>query len=602
METEYDADPDAAGRRAWRTHALSYFPPPDKPDILSWSERHVVYPHSDRCPRFSRDFAYWLNEPLQSITSGAWRVVSMMAPTGCGKTTMLETLACYAVTIEKGNILIAHQTDADSMTFGETRLLPMLEAIPACRERLPHNRHKVRKAEILFSDMGLYLGGANMSSLQSKSCRYVVLDEAWLLKGSMLREAMGRTHDRAASVVLVVGQGGVVNDEHDRLHQTTQQHTFGWLCPECASWHPYSFRGDLRYDNTRDERNIWNWRELAASVRMVCKKCGTEFADTEANRRLLSRSGSYRPIPCNGLPDRVGYTFACLAVWWIPWSTTVIEFVQANERKKVGDYTPLRQWIQKRCAEPWSEENEAPEVVFTASGYTMAEYEDGHPIDGEVMRFLSVDRQRDHFWAVLRAWRADGSSMMLFCGRLLEWSQVPALATKYKLGMPGRVMLDCGFDPSAIYAFAAEHGYVCFRGEERASEYVHHRGRSEARKFYSECEKVLVGNKRVPKFRWSNGPVKDILARLRGTPSFEIPADCPPEYQQHMTAEIKRDILNKVTGQVTRRWVKIGDRANHLWDMEALQVVGALMCGFLRLGEQAQAGGDEASEAATTSQ
>jgi phage terminase large subunit GpA-like protein len=121
----------------------------------------------------------------------------MMAPTGCGKTTMLETLACYAVAIEKGNMLLAHQTDADSMTFGETRLLPMLEAIPACRERLPHNRHKVRKAEILFSDMGLYLGGANMSSLQSNPCRYVVLDEAWLLKDSMLREATLAT-ERAA--------------------------------------------------------------------------------------------------------------------------------------------------------------------------------------------------------------------------------------------------------------------------------------------------------------------------------------------------------------------------------------------------------------------
>jgi hypothetical protein len=51
--------------------------------------------------------------------------------------------------------------------------------------------------------------------------------------------------------------------------------------------------------------------------------------------------------------------------------------------------------------------------MFTASGYTMGEFEDGHPIDGEVMRFLSVDRQRDHFWCVLRAWRADGSSRRL---------------------------------------------------------------------------------------------------------------------------------------------------------------------------------------------
>lgn len=586
METERE-DPDEIGRRAWRAHALSYFPPPDKPDILSWSERNVIYPHSDRSPRFSRDFAYWLNQPLQAITSGAWRVVSLMLPVGAGKTTVLETVTCYAIAVEKGDVLIAHQTDADSLTFGETRLLPMIEAIPVCRERLPANRHRVKKSEILFSDMGVFLSGANKTSLQGKSIgKYVLIDEAWLLKPSMLREALGRVHDRASACVVVVGQAGVVGDDHDRLHQSTQQYVYGWTCPQCAGWHEYSFRGDLKYDNTRNSDNVWQWEALTKSIRMVCKACGSEFADTEANRRLLSRSGSYRPTPCNGLPDRIGFTFPSLAIWWIPWSVTTIEFIQAHAREKENDFVPLRQWFQKRLALPWSEENEAPEIVFVSSGYTMGDYENGEPIDNEVMRFLTVDRQRDHFWAVVRAWRADGSSMLLFCGRLLEWSQIPALETKYKLGVSRRVMLDCGFDPSAVYAFAAERGYVCFRGEERSQEYVHHRGRTEARKFYSDVEKVLVGNKRVPKFRWLNAPVKDILARLRGTSRFAIPSDCPPEYQLHMTAEIKRDVLNKVTGQLTRRWVRIGDRQNHLWDMEALQVVGALMCGLLRLGEE----------------
>lgn len=565
--------------------ALSLFALPEHPDILDWSESNVVYPHSDRCPRFSRDYAYWLNEPLRAITSGAWRVVSMMAPVGCGKTALIETLACYAVAVDKGNMLIAHQTDADSMTFGETRLLPMLEVIGACRERLPQNRHKVRKSEVIFSDMGLFLGGANVTSLQSKSCKYVVLDEAWLLKRSMLTEAMARCHDRASSVVVVVGQGGVINDEHDRLMQTCQQHVYGWSCPRCAAWHAYSFRGDLRYNDTRNEHNLWQWRELAASVRMLCKACGGEFADTESNRRLLSKSGSYRPIPCNGLPERIGFTFPSLAVWWIPWSTTVIEFVQANERKKGGDYTPLRQWIQKRLAEPWSEENEAPEVVFTASGYTMAEFEDGHEIENEVLRFLTIDRQRDHFWCVLRAWRANGSSMLLYCGRLLEWSQIPALQQKYKLPRPACVLLDCGFDPSAIYLFAIAHGYVCLRGDGVAKEFIHRNGRQIVKRFFSPTEHPLINGKRTTLFRWASTPVRDILARLRGSSIFEIPSDCPADYQAHMTAEIKREVLSKVDGTVTQRWVRIGDRRNDLWDCEAMGVVAALMSKVIRLGE-----------------
>src|SRR5260221_2538286 len=183
MEHVYD-DPDEAGRRAWAADALSFFPSPEKPDILSWSEANVVYPHSDRSPRFSRQFAYWLNEPLRAVTSGKWRVGSLMLPVGVGKTTVLETLVCYAVAVEKGDVLILHQTDADSLTFGETRLLPMIEAIPACRERLPANRHKVKKSEILFSsEMGVFLSGANKTSLQGKSIgKFVLIDEAWLLR------------------------------------------------------------------------------------------------------------------------------------------------------------------------------------------------------------------------------------------------------------------------------------------------------------------------------------------------------------------------------------------------------------------------------------
>lgn len=174
-------------------------------------------------------------------------------------------------------------------------------------------------------------------------------------------------------------------------------------------------------------------------------------------------------------------------------------------------------------------------------------------------RFLTIDRQRDHFWAVLRAWRADGSSMLLFCGRLLEWSQIPALEQKYKIPKPACVLLDAGFDPSA------EHGYTCLRGEGRpgAGEYIHRDGRKVEKKFFSPIEYVNANQRRVKLFRWSNTPVKDILGRLRGSASFEIPADTPAEYQQHMTAEHKRDIINKVTGEVTAKWVRIGDRQNH---------------------------------------
>jgi hypothetical protein len=552
--------------------------------ILDWSKEHVRYPHSDRNYRFRRDFAYWLNRPFEAVASGLWRVISVVAPIGSGKTTFLETVAAYIIAVDPGGTLIIGQTDDDVEAFAETRLMPMLDSMPATEALMPAQR-KVRKAEIIFPHMPLYLGGANLNTLQSKSCRWVILDEVWLMKRSMVREAIGRTHDRGNAVVIALGQAGVVNDEHDQLHETCQKHDYGWQCPECTTWHEYNFRRDIKFDNTRDDRGVWNWQALADSVRMVCPSCGTVFSDTEDNRRLLSRSGSYRPIPCNPLPARIGFHYSGLAVWWVPWSTMVLEFVQANEHKKQGDYEPLRQLIQKRFADFWAEDDEAPEVTFQAAGYSQAEYDDGRLIENEVRRFLTVDRQRDHFWAVTRAWRADGSSRLLYADRLLEWSQIIGLAAKYRVA-PMLVFIDAGYDTGAVYGFCAEHGYIALKGDQ-VDEFTHRRGRQSIKRFYSGVQRVSVGQKQALLVRWSNTRIKDILGKLCNgqIAPFEIPADVVADYPDHMTSEIKRDVIDPKTGKMAQRWVRLGRRANHLWDCECLQVVGALMMRLLRLGE-----------------
>ena len=54
-----------------------------------------------------------------------------------------------------------------------------------------------------------------------------------------------------------------------------------------------------------------------------------------------------------------------------------------------------------------------------------------------------------------------------------------------------------------------------------------------------------------------------------------------PEYIAQMNSESKRPIISKVTKKTVERWAKIGSRANHLWDCEAMQIAAALMLGIL---------------------
>ena len=131
---------------------------------------------------------------MRAFASGDYRVISFVGPTGAGKTTFIEILSAYIIAQDPGPSLFVGQSDDDIADWAEERLMPMLDAITAVRVLMPQNRHKKRKTEIAFPHMMLRLGGANLNTLQSKSCRFVVLDEVWLFGAGMVKEAFARLH------------------------------------------------------------------------------------------------------------------------------------------------------------------------------------------------------------------------------------------------------------------------------------------------------------------------------------------------------------------------------------------------------------------------
>ncbi len=69
----------------------------------------------------------------------------------------------------------------------------------------------------------------------------------------------------------------------------------------------------------------------------------------------------------------------------------------------------------------------------------------------------------------------------------------------------------------------------------------------------------------------------NILARIRyqdpenGQPMWEVPADVPEEYVSQMESERRVKKSNRW------HWEQIGNRPNHLFDAECMQVLGAVM-------------------------
>ena len=114
------------------------------------------------------------------------------------------------------------------------------------------------------------------------------------------------------------------------------------------------------------------------------------------------------------------------------WGQLAELYLRAKVAARKGDYTQLQQFYQKRLALPWNEFHEDFHIETIPGDYLMGEYwENEGNIGGVPLRFLSVDVQRECFYAVVRAWGLDGSSRLMHCEKLHSWDDISTLAERF---------------------------------------------------------------------------------------------------------------------------------------------------------------------------
>ena len=556
--------------------------------ILDWASENVNFPNSDRASRFDPSVAPWLNAPLLAASDDETTQIFLRAPTGGGKTTMMEAIACFIVAQKSGPTLFVGQTDDMVKDWTESRLMPIFNECQPVRELFPQDRHALRKTTILFPHMVLFAGGANMTNLQEKSMRYCIGDEVWRWKGGMIKELKARHHDRWNRKTILVSQGWDAGHEADVEWESGTREAWGWECFQCGKWQRYLFES-IKYVADRDERGNVYWDNVQDSVRMVCEHCKHEYPDTAAVRRDLSTRSSYRSLNPHPIRGHKSYEYPAYAVWWIPWFTIVKEWIEANEAKNSGNIEPLKQFVQKRKAQTWQNEitSDLPEI--SVGDFSKSEFLEGQKIDGEHRRFLCVDKQRDHFWAIVRAFRVDGSSMLLHESRPLTWETIDAIQSQFEI-QSRCVVIDAGYDTPLVYEQCARRNWTASHGSGQDGFY-HMEGGRRTRRFVSKIEGAQAGSDglKCAYFFYSNEKVKDKLASLRqpdATLKWEVPKDVSDNYRKQMLSEMKKDIVNAKTKQVEQRWVRIGGRPNHLWDCECIAIASAMLAGVLPVGSE----------------
>lgn len=556
--------------------------PPSNLDVVEWACKYVKLPQSSRSPNFDIDSTPWLREPMQWIADDENREVVIMAPVGSGKTTMFEGILPWIIAEEPGPTLVTMQTDDDARGWVDTRFHPSLKSNDKVSPLLPSGKQRgnFRKGEILFPHMPLHIGGANLANLQSKSIRWVICDEVWIWKEGMLEEARRRTHDRWNSRVVLVSQGGVEGDQFTEAFEDCDQHDFCFECPKCKEVQSYQWK-QVKFEQITNEAGEHDWDAIGKTVEYECAnlKCSFRFADKAEVRRQLSNSGRYVSRHNNAKPGRVAATYPAMAVWWIQWRKLVNEWITAQDARKRMNYAPLRQFIQKRLAQSWEEPTETVNLKASQDAYRKQEFFNGEKWAEENFRYLTIDVQQDHFWAVCRAWSLEGKSRLLYEGKIETWEALRMLRDRLKV--PNRcVFVDRGYRPDTVALECRKsvtpddpNPWNCLLGEE-SNGYPTKIGKRRVIKPFSNWHTTQTTANLVYRYvKFSNLLAKDTLtALMRGDgEDWQIPVDHSKEYTQQMQNERKREVSpGKWRYEVVKK-----HRGNHLWDCEVMQIVAA---------------------------
>jgi len=258
----------------------------------------------------------------------------------------------------------------------------------------------------------------------------------------------------------------------------------------------------------------------------------------------------------------------------------VSQFLEARKAQKAGVAQAMMDFTRQRRALPWVEEDLSEVILLKGSGYLLSSIKDpAAKLENEAMRFVTIDRQRDHFWILVRVWFRDGSSRLLYFSRVTTAEQCEDVRIMY--GVDRQLCFeDAGYFPEGVYTDCAKWGWTALKGSGDNYFTVEKNGQK-FKRLWSDATMVQHQGKMLPLFHWASDPIKDVLYNLRSGrgAKWETPDDIGEEYPNHLTGDAKKPFLNKRTGRNEFRWQRV--HQNHAHDLEAMQTVVSMMLGIL---------------------
>jgi hypothetical protein len=571
---------------------VSQWAPKDSRPMYEWA-RGIRLPKAYAMPGpFSTSTTRQLEPVMAAIQNESVREVTVCKAIQTGGTlSAVEIPIAYFAANEPGPMMWTQQTDKAVKEHSKGRFNSFIRKIPQIKAILPPGRHDVTTTEIYFGDFFLIINAANINSLQSKSIRYKFNSECWLWEQGLLKQARGRVskfEEVGTSKIVNESQASFEGDDFHKAYLAGSQSVWSVKCFGCGLYSPLEFFGRDASNPEKKACVIWNqdakkkdgtWDvdKAAGSARWACINCGHEHADTPRTRTLWNADGQY--VSQNPTAASTHKSFRWTALVSRPLSALVTEFLNANASAKMGLIADLRDFKMQRLSMFWKEDDNSEAILLKSSGYSLAGLDPKAKIENEANRFITIDRQRDHFWLAVRAWRRDGGSRLLYFSRVTTSEQCEEIRIQYGVE-PQLTFEDAGYFPEGVYTDCTRYGWTALKGSGDNFFTVVKNDRK-IKRLWSDASMVQHNGKMLPLFHWASDPIKDVLYNLRSGKgaAWETPDDIGGEYPNQLSGDRKKPFLNKKTGRPEFRWQRT--HANHAHDLEAMQTVVSMMLGIL---------------------
>ena len=391
---------------------LRFLAPPPLVSTAQWAAQYRQIAKGPERGLWRNERTPYLVEPMEcaSAFSPYERIVLMFA-TQLGKTEVLYNTIMQRIHTDPQDMMMVQPTLQDAQDHSGQRFLPTVQQTPAMQGLISVSRSRDEssswRARTIQGGFAVFFGGANSaSSLASKPLGFAVADEVnkWPAdvdnQGpplALLEERMSNFSRRKlviASTPTIKG-ASVIGDEY----LASDRRRYHVPCPHCGE------RQVLEWGAGKDWGVQWLKTPLGAArpetAVYVCRHCGAAIA--EHCKTDMLAAGIWIPeAPGAGRGRRAGFHLNKLysPLGWRSWASLVEKWEVAQQAKKAGNSSPLKEFINSSLAEDWEELGtgaDSQTLRGRAEAYDLGKV----PLHG-LMLVMGVDTQPDRLEA--RVW------------------------------------------------------------------------------------------------------------------------------------------------------------------------------------------------------